>query len=63
LQNVLVRYDVQIQGYQQKINAMKTARMQYYETGALPSPEAMGFYIAPEKPASRRTGDARAASK
>jgi hypothetical protein len=48
LQNVLVRYDVMAQGYQQKINAMKVAQAQYAEWGALPSPESMGFYIKPE---------------
>lgn len=48
LQNVLVRYDVMAQGYQQKINAMKVAQAQYNERGSLPSPESMGFFIRPE---------------
>ncbi|HYH00820.1 MAG TPA: glycoside hydrolase family 20 zincin-like fold domain-containing protein [Terriglobales bacterium] len=60
LENVLVRYDVLAQGYQQKINAMKAAQMQYQEKGALPSPESMGFYIRPEAPARKVTAPATA---
>ena len=50
LDNVLVRYDNLALQYQQKILQMKSALAQYRDTGALPVPQDLGFYLRPEQP-------------
>jgi len=47
LGNVLVRYDLMAQLFQQKIEQVRAARRQYRETSRLPAPESLGFYIKP----------------
>jgi hypothetical protein len=56
LGNVSVRYDAMALGYQQKINAMKMTRAQFLETGELPTPESLGFFVRPEKPGLQNAG-------
>lgn len=63
LGNVSVRYEAMALEYQLKINAMKTTQAQFRESGELPPPESLGFFIRPEKPGPRNAGAAKAASR
>ena len=51
LQNVLVRYDVLADEYQQKINAM--ALLLGRQGGSLPAPQEIGFFHVEAQPAAQ----------
>src|SRR6267143_2174209 len=49
LGNVLVRYDLLASLFQAKIQSLHAAQYLYHEQGALPLPEAMGFFAKSER--------------
>ncbi len=48
LGNVLVRYDLQAERIQKKIEDLRAAQALFRTQGTLPPPEALGFYLKPQ---------------